>query len=324
MKITIPDNYPNEIPNIEILDKQSFLIPKILIANLTQRLNEWENKIKSEINSSNKNMIANKTGMLEDLISQLMDIMEKQKLINSFPEQDKDSTKLLFNNRAKNQQNYIILYPKTFSFCWNPNGQILTFQYHKIDFSQIKQSDKIISNFNDLDDWVNYCKSTDNRNNKFSKTENKLFEDENNYIVYDKIRDLVDWKNMIDSEDAAVLSSINRMESLPNLFMSNMVNDIQEEHFSSNIYNNKKDLTKFLLEDMNLMNHNYPIHALSTNILTSNLSCLKSTYNNIFSSETNDPNDLYLINESTPRNNSQILGKNILINFINRIFADRG
>jgi hypothetical protein len=249
--------------------------------------------------------------MLEDLIAELMDLIEISKFVNTFGEQEKESAKLLFNNRNKNQQHSIIPYPKTCSFAWNPNGELLTFSYHKIDFAQLKQTDKIISNFNDLDDWVKYCKSKDYRNNKFSKSENKLFEEENNIIVYDKLRDLIDWKSMIDSEENAILNSINRIESLPNLFMNNVVLDIQQEHFAGNALN-KKNLNMLFFEDFFAPNNSGNNHSLITNAHNSVSLCNLNNHHNVF----NEANSLCLINnENTPANNSLNLGKKIILFF---------
>jgi len=307
LKVNFPENYPNEIPSIEILDKQSFLIPKYLINNLTQKLSEWEKKL-------NKNPLLLKYGMLEDLITELMDLIEKSKFINEFGEQEKESAKLLLNNRNKNQQHNIIPYPKTCSFTWNPNGQLLAFSYNKIDFAQLKQSDKIISNFNDLDDWVRYCKSKDQRNNKFSKSETKLFEEDNNVLVYEKLRDLIDWKSMIDSEENAILNSINRMESLPTLFANNVVLDIQQEHLAGTALI-KKNLNMLFIEDLNFYaanaangtlnaaerNHGALISNLHNSVSFSNLNPHHNVFNDV-------NNSLCLINVNTPDNKSLSLG----------------
>lgn len=300
LKVIFPENYPNEIPSIEILDKQSFLIPKYLINNITQKLSEWEKKLY-------KNNLLLKYGMLEDLLGELMELIEKSKFVNTFGEQEKESTKLLFNNRNKNQHHSIIPYPKTCSFTWNPNGQLLTFGYHKIDFNQLKQTDKIVSNFNDLDDWVKYCKSKDYRNNKFSKSENKLFEEENNIIIYDKLRDLIDWKSMIDSEENAILNSINRIESLPNLFMNNVALDIQQEHFAGNTLI-KKNLNMLFLEDLFASpgNNNVNNYGSNINAHSSVSMCNLNNFHNIFN---NEADNLYLVNnENKYTNNSVNLG----------------
>lgn len=258
--------------------------------------------------------------MLEDLIADLMDLIEKSKFINEFGEQEKESAKLLLNNRNKNQQHNIIPYPKTCSFTWNPNGQLLTFSYHKIDFAQLKQSDKIISNFNDLDDWIKYCKSKDYRNNKFSKSENKLFEEENNLIVYDKLRDLIDWKSMIDSEENAILNSINRMESLPNLFVNNVALDIQQEHFAGSALI-KKNLNNLFLEDLSFYAANAaangPLNSNAVNhcSINNNVHCSVSlsNFNNHHNVFQDAYNSMCLVNENTPANNSVSLGKFIIL-----------
>jgi len=297
LKVIFTDNYPNEIPNIDILDKQSFLIPKYLINNISKKLGEWEKKLY-------KNQPLLKNGMLEDLVTVLMEIIESN-FINTFSEQDKESAKLLFMNTNKNQQKNIILYPKTCSFSWNPNGQLLAFSYHKIDFSQLKQSDKIITNFNDLDDWVKYCKSKDYRNNKFSKSENKLFEEENNVIVYEKLRDLIDWKSIIDTEENAILNSINKIESLPNIFTGNVALDIHQEHFSgcNNNNNLKKNMNLLFMEDLNNLgiNQNFSqthIHnSLSINNFHNNNHTFNDTYN------------MLVANENTSANNSVSYGR---------------
>ncbi len=295
LKVIFTENYPAEVPIIEILDKQSFLIPKYLINKISAQLSEWENNIK-------KNASLLKYGMLEDLISELLDLIEKFKFINTFSEQEKESAKLLFNNRNKNQQpRNIIPYPKTCSFTWNPNGQLLAFNYHKIDFSQLKQSDKIISNFNDLDDWVKYCKSKDYRNNKFSKSENKLFEEDSNVIIYDKLRDLVDWKAIIDDGESAILNSINKAESFPNLFASNIAIDIQQDHFGGG-ETMKRKLSMLFIEEMNFPGGNNQALHYGHNSSGNYNNCL--TYLN----QNNDDSNLCLINENTPLNNSGSLG----------------
>lgn len=276
---------------------------------MTHKLIDW--KIKQTLRiENNKNVTpCSNLGMMEELISELMEMMEKRKLLNAFPEQENDSVKRLHITRNKNQLHFLILYPKTSSFCWNSNGQILTFQYHKIDFNQIKQSDKIISNFNDLDDWIKYCKSTDDRNNKFSKTENKLFEDDNSFVIHEKLRDLIDWKSMTDEADnEEILNSINSLESLPNLLMSNMLDDIQKEHFLNNDFN-KKTINRLLLEELNLVNcSSNPTNILNMNLLSNTISFLNTDINYKKTLFENDPNDLYLIHESTPINCSQVIG----------------
>ena len=245
LKITFPENYPNDDPIYEILDKQSILIPKNLIADVQNKLSEYEKKII-------ENNRISKIELVEDLISELLEMTEKTKFTSVFSEQEKESAKLLFNNKNKIQEISIIPYPKTSSFTWNPNGQILAFQYNKIDFTQLKQSDKTISYCKDLEDWVKFSLSKDR--NKFFKSENKLIEDDNNSIIFEKLRDLVDWKDMGEMEDAVILNSINKIESLPNLFMNNVALDIQQDHFSNNI--NKNFNLNLLIDDVNL-NNNY-------------------------------------------------------------------
>jgi len=225
LKLTFTENYPYEIPEITLLDTQSILFPKYLRSALLDKISEWKKNLQ-------KNPELIKIGIINELILQLLDLIEKNKFNITFSETEIDNRNFSYNI-AKGQENNIIPYPKTCGFCWNPNGQILSFNYHKIDFSNLKKSDKIISNFNDLDDWIQYCKSTDKRK-KFSKKENKLFDDDINMIIYDKFTDLIDVKSIIETEESSVLLNINKRESLPILFNRNIGMEIQQDHYGVN------------------------------------------------------------------------------------------
>ena len=83
------------IINIELIrkqnsriDKQSILIPKNLIADVQNKLSEYEKKII-------ENNRISKIELVEDLISELLEMTEKTKFTSVFSEQEKESAKLL-------------------------------------------------------------------------------------------------------------------------------------------------------------------------------------------------------------------------------------
>jgi hypothetical protein len=106
---------------------------------------------------------------------------------------------------------------------------MVTFHYNKVDVKQLKPAEKIISSFNNLEDWVKYCKADET--NKFSRTENKLIDDDSDIIITDKLKKIVDWNNLMEVDESQIISSINRIESLPTLFMNTLNNELQMEHF---------------------------------------------------------------------------------------------
>jgi hypothetical protein len=155
---------------------------------------------------------------------------------------------LLFKKqKLGSDQASIIPYIKTCSFAWSPHGHILTFNYNKIDVKSLKPEEKIINNFNNLEDWVKFAKA--DCRSKFSRTENKLIEDDNEIIITDKLKKIVDWNNMMELEESQILSSVNKIESLPSLFMSNLLSDLQSEHYPSSVI--RKDKNSQNIYDMN-------------------------------------------------------------------------
>jgi hypothetical protein len=155
-----------------------------------------------------------------------------------------DNAKLLFKKQKAVEQQNIVPYVRTCSFCWSPCGNIVTFHYNKLDVKQLKPTEKIITNFNNLEDWVKYCKADET--NKFSRTENKLIDDDSDIIITDKLKKLVDWNNLMDVDEAQIVSSINRVDSLPSLFLNNFNTDIQIEHFPTILSNRKNEKDYFL------------------------------------------------------------------------------
>jgi hypothetical protein len=153
---------------------------------------------------------------------------------------------LFKKQKLGSEQASVIPYIRTCSFAWSPQGHILTFNYNKIDVKALKPEEKIINNFNNLEDWVKFAKA-DSRS-KFSRTENKLIEEDSDIIITDKLKKIVDWNNIMEIEENQILSSVNKVDSLPNLFMSNLLNDFQMEHYPSSI---RKDKNVQNIYDMN-------------------------------------------------------------------------
>ena len=127
----------------------------------------------------------------------------------------------------------------------------------------MNQADKLITNFNNLDDWIKFCGANDERS-KFSRRENKLIEDEKELIITEKLRHIVDWKSMFDYDDNMILNSINRIDSLPNLFNNNNTFDYRQEHFSdkNRLGKEENDMNLYLthvttsLQGLNIYNEN--------------------------------------------------------------------
>ena len=132
----------------------------------------------------------------------------------------------------------------------------MTFHYNKLDVKQLKPTEKIITNFNNLEDWVKYCKADET--NKFSRTENKLIDDDSDIIITDKLKKIVDWNNIMDEDATQIVNSINRIDSLPSLFLNNFPNDIQLEHYPTiSVRKNEKDYFMNVLDYTSINNSSH-------------------------------------------------------------------
>jgi hypothetical protein len=271
IKVTYNDNYPKTLPSVDFENKyESFLIDRTLISNISNEISIWQAKSQNEINNNLISGSITNPNFLEKLITNLMKIISSARLY--LEENADDNAKRLLKKQGKSvtEESSILPYVRTCSFAWGPKGQILTFHYNKIDFKQLKPNDKSISNFNNLEDWIKFCEAKDGRT-KFSKSENKLIEEESDLIITDSLRSIVDWKSMMELDDNLILNAINRVDSLPNIFLHNQMNteNLEQSHksFNNNLLSGSKlnqvyD-NSFLL-DIFSHNNNFPTSYSAT------------------------------------------------------------
>ena len=115
-------------------------------------------------------------------------------------------------------------YMKTCTFSWIPNGQIIFFQYNKIDFKQLKEKDKEITSSTNLKNWSKFCLNK-NASIKQILNDDKLIEEEEEeeikQIITQPLYKVINWDFSFDTDINEIFNYINSPLSLPTIFANN-------------------------------------------------------------------------------------------------------